>query len=394
MSNTNAVVDFNELQSLVHQLGRDVLRANAKDVDEKGRFPSEGFAAFKTHKLLSSYVPVKFGGMGLDILQLSKLCEIMGNYCASTAMVFAMHQIQIACIVHHCETSEYFQNFLRDLVKNQYVVASATTEVGTGGDLRSSICAIETEGDTFRIEKQAPVVSYAKDADFIFITCRRTAESQPSDQLQVLVDKREMTLEQIASWSDAFGFRGTCSDGFKLKGAGNVAQIQPVPFAEILASSMHPTAHVLWSSLWLGLAQDAVNIARQSVRQALRRNPDLPPISSMRLAEVDEMLYTMRSNVLTTAADYQQKLDANDPNVFGQFTFAIGVNNLKVRSSELVVEIVTKALYVVGIAGYKNDSPISLTRHLRDAYGAALMVNNDRIRGHNATLQIMVRDPK
>jgi acyl-CoA dehydrogenase len=93
-----------------------------------------------------------------------------------------------------------------------------------------------------------------------------------------------------------------------------------------------------------------------------------------------------------TLADYQEKILANDPEAFSQFSYAIGVNNLKLRSSELLVEIVSKALMIVGIMGYKNDSPISLGRHLRDAYGAALMVNNDRIRTHNSTMQIMVRD--
>jgi acyl-CoA dehydrogenase len=43
-------------------------------------------------------------------------------------------------------------------------------------------------------------------------------------------------------------------------------------------------------------------------------------------------------------------------------------------------------MLICGIAAYRNDSHISLGRHLRDAYGAALMVNNDRIMTHNATL--------
>jgi acyl-CoA dehydrogenase len=52
---------------------------------------------------------------------------------------------------------------------------------------------------------------------------------------------------------------------------------------------------------------------------------------------------------------------------------------------------VSKALVIVGISGYKNDSSSSLSRHLRDAFGASIMVNNDRIRKHNSTMQIMVR---
>jgi len=50
-------------------------------------------------------------------------------------------------------------------------------------------------------------------------------------------------------------------------------------------------------------------------------------------------------------------------------------------------------LLICGIAGYRNDHPHSLTRQLRDAYGAALMVNNDRILGQNATMQMALREP-
>ncbi len=387
----NAEQEFDMLLAHVQQLGRDLIRPIAIDVDRDARFPKEAFDAFKSCKLLSVYVPKAMGGMGLSITQVCKLCEILGGYCASTAMIFAMHQIQVACIVHHCEGSDFFQNFLRDLVREQYLLASATTELGVGGDLRSSQCAVQVTGDSFMLEKQAPVISYGAQADFILVTCRKNSDAMPSDQLQVLVDRRAAKLDPISTW-DTLGFRGTCSSGFHLQSSGHVQQIQPVPFADILARTMHPVSHLVWGSLWLGLAQDAVAIARGTVRAAARKNPATPPISALRLTEVDEQLYNMRANVQMTLNDYQQKLLTNDSEAFEQFSYALGVNNLKLCSSELLVEIVSKTMMIVGIMGYKNDSPISLGRHLRDAYGAALMVNNDRIRNHNSTMQIMVRD--
>jgi acyl-CoA dehydrogenase len=56
------------------------------------------------------------------------------------------------------------------------------------------------------------------------------------------------------------------------------------------------------------------------------------------------------------------------------------------------VDIVSKAMLICGIAGYRNDSKLSIARLLRDAYGAALMVNNDRILGQSSTLQLVQRD--
>lgn len=49
-------------------------------------------------------------------------------------------------------------------------------------------------------------------------------------------------------------------------------------------------------------------------------------------------------------------------------------------------------MIICGIAGYRNDSKSSLGRHLRDAYGASLMVNNDRILGQSALMQVANRE--
>jgi len=383
--------DFQQLTIKVHEIGKNVVAKHAEDVDKMARFPKEAFDAFKAEKLLSCYAPHELGGMGLSIKQVCTICEILGAYCASTAMIFAMHQIQVACIVHHLDKKGYFNQFLGELVNKQYLLASATTEIGVGGDLRSSLCALSTDEKRFNIEKQAPVISYGKAADAIMVTCRKNENSNPGDQVQVLVFAEDCTLDKISDW-DTLGFRGTCSEGFTLKGTGSIEQIQPAPFGEILEQTMHPVAHLVWSSLWLGLAQDAVSKARTSARALARKEPGITPISAIRLTEIDEQLYLMRSGIYTAIDEYQGKLDLNDGSAFQDFSYAIRVNNVKLRCSEMLVDIVSKSLFIVGISGYQNNSKNSLSRHIRDAYGAAIMVNNDRIRGHNATMHIALRD--
>ncbi|MEQ1855840.1 MAG: acyl-CoA dehydrogenase family protein [Longimicrobiales bacterium] len=381
---------FAAVLARVHELGKSVVEPAASDVDAKARFPAESFAALRADKLLSAYVTPEFGGMGLTMTQICRICEALGQYCASTAMIYAMHQIQVACILHHGQSSDFFRKYLRRLVDEQLLLASATTELGVGGDLRSSVCAVEVSGRSFRIEKKAPVISYGQAADAILVTCRRAPDAQSSDQVHVLVEKGRCELEPLATW-DTLGFRGTCSLGFVLKGSGDAAQILPTPFADILSQSMHPFAHMTWGSLWLGLASDSVARARDAVRTKFRKDPEGAAVSSLRLTEVDEVLFKMRSGLYETMAEYQSLLAAGNADAFSNFGFSVRVNNVKLTCSELVVDIVGKSLVIVGISGYKNDSSSSLCRQLRDAYGAALMVNNDRIRGHNATMQLMYR---
>ena len=43
---------------------------------------------------------------------------------------------------------------------------------------------------------------------------------------------------------------------------------------------------------------------------------------------------------------------------------------------------------MTGTTGYRNDSPYSVTRHLRDAHSAALMIGNDRIHVGTGTMHL------
>ncbi|MCK1975208.1 acyl-CoA dehydrogenase, partial [Bacillus safensis] len=63
--------------------------------------------------------------------------------------------------------------------------------------------------------------------------------------------------------------------------------------------------------------------------------------------------------------------------------------NLKIAASQMILQIINHAMLVCGIMGYKNDTPFSLGRHLRDAHSAQLMISNERILGNTATMLLI-----
>jgi acyl-CoA dehydrogenase len=303
---TNATAHRHELLAAAQRIGADVLATQAADVDQKGRFPADGVRALAGARLLGCLVPVELGGLGATITDLHEICVALGQHCASTAMIFAMHQIQVACIVRHGLSVPRLRRFAEEeLAGRQALLASATTEVNIGGNVRNSICAVEMEGDFFRLRKEAPVISYGDDADGILVTSRKSPEAPPSDQVISLLTKKDYTLEKIAHW-DALGFRGTCSHGYVLAGRAPADQILPQPYAEISAQTMLPFSHLTWSSLWLGLATSAVNQARAFIRAEARKRPGAVPPASQRLAEAVSALQSMRANVEASVAEYQE----------------------------------------------------------------------------------------
>jgi acyl-CoA dehydrogenase len=304
-------------------------------------------------------------------------------------MIYAMHQIQVACLVRHGLASPYFRDYLAQLAQHEWLIASATSEHGVGGDLRRSVCAVEENDSRVRVIKKAPVISYGEETDDILVTARRSAEAAPADQVLVLARKGGVRLTRTGEW-DTLGMRGTRSFGFTLEVSGAPEQVVPVPFSDVACQTMLPVAHVVWSAVWLGLATDAVARARAFVRAEARRTPGAVPPSAFRLAETVAELDSMKATVHGGLADFEQHRD--DPEALGGLGFAIRMNNLKASASRMAPEIVTRALAVCGISGYRCDSPYSLGRHLRDAHSAALMISNDRVLSANAAMLLVHKD--
>src|SRR5271169_1111973 len=79
----------------------EVAKTNAPAVDAEARFPSEAFAEIRRQRLLGIQVPQALGGEGASIAEIADVCYILGQACSSTALIYAMHQIKMACIVRH-----------------------------------------------------------------------------------------------------------------------------------------------------------------------------------------------------------------------------------------------------------------------------------------------------
>jgi acyl-CoA dehydrogenase len=386
-SNVKPMTRAGEVASRMAAIADEVAGPAADDVDAAARFPTETIDALKAEGLLAALVPIEFGGGGASLEEVSRGLVALGRRCASSAMVVAMHHIQVACLVRHGR-NEVLQAYLQELAEHQYLLASATTEVGTGGDVRSSICALEVTDGRFRVEKQAPVISYADDADAVLVTARRTADSPESDQVIVLCRPPGLELEQVGEWN-ALGFRGTCSTGFILRATGDAGEVLDEPYADISTRTMLPMAHLLWSSVWLGIASDAVDLARRFVQSEARRKPGTMPPAALRLADVTVVHQQFVDMVQSSLARYAAA--GTDADRLSSIGFGVGMNALKVSSSTLVVDIVRECMLICGLASYRLDTPYSLGRHLRDAMGAALMVNNDRIMANNAQMLLVLR---
>jgi acyl-CoA dehydrogenase len=363
---------------------------DATDVDRQARFPQAAIDAARAQKLMGMQIPTSFGGAGASIFDVTDTCYTLGRACSSTAMIFAMHQTKVACLVRHGAGSAWHETLMRRVAAEQLLLASSTTEGQNGGNIRSSTAAIERGDAEISLVRNATVISYGAQADGIVTIARRTNDAAASDQVLVAFTKDNYTLERSLEW-ETLGMRGTCSAGFELKAKGSAEQIFPESYDKIHAQTMTPVAHLCWSSVWAGIAAAAVDRAQMFIRKAARGSGGQMPPGAAHFTAAKMTLTKLRAMITATLDSYATH--EHDERALSSLDFQSQINLLKVEASELAVETVMSAMRACGLSGYRNDGDFSVGRHLRDALSAPLMINNDRILANIATTSLMSAVP-
>ena len=352
----------------------EIAAAHAGTVDSDSRFPQEAFEAIRAEKLLGILVPAELGGEGASTGDVVDICYTLGQTCSSTAMIYAMHQVKAACIVNHGMDSTWHRAFMARMVEDQLLLASSTTEGKGGGNVRASEAAVEHADNRIVLVRDASVISYGVEADALVTTARRAANADASDQVLVVFEKKNYVLEKTGGW-DTLGMRGTCSAGFTLKAVGAPNQIMPGPYAPIHSQTMVPSAHLMWSATWCGIAAGAVERARKFMRKASRSGALPPGVPHFTKALAD--LRQLRALIAAMLNRYEGI--AHDPKALSAIDFQTSIALLKVDASELAVQTVMNAMRAAGLSGYRNDGEVSIGRSLRDVLSSPIMINNDRI---------------
>ena len=364
--------------------------AHADAVDKEARFPRESVAALREQQLLGMMVPQNLGGPGASLADVALVCGRLGRACGSSALIFAMHQIQVACLLAGASGAPWQLGFLERVAREQLLLASVTSEVGIGGNIRASLCAPDYDGERVALLKHSSAISYGEHADALLVTARRGQDASSSDQVLIVAEKADTALTETSRW-DSLGMRGTDSKAFDVRLSVAKAQIVPLAFSDIAQQTMLPTSHILWGAVWLGIAADAAEKARAFLRRQAQASPGSLPAGGTRFEKAASLLATMRARLDRALGDYASHPATNDA------ALALGalaeINALKITMSELALQVVQHAMMICGIAGYKNGTSYSLGRHLRDLQSAPLMVSNDRIAANTATLLIAQRAP-
>ena len=204
-------------------------------------------------------------------------CFELGRRCGASAMVFAMHQIQVSTIVRHLDGRRLVRaiparrragaapdrlGHLRDRHRRRH------GPVDRGRHARTST------GRGHVREAGADRLATARYADDLLTTLRRAPDAEPGDQVLVLTRKDQVTLEQTGTWDPLGHARHVLARLRRARRRSRPSRSCPAPFSTVVTESMVPVSHILWSHLWLGIATDAFDRARAFVRASAKSRPE------------------------------------------------------------------------------------------------------------------------
>ena len=158
----------------IRRIADEVAATHADDVDRNARFPHESLEALKEARALSAFVPAELGGGGLPFETIAAASFELGRRCGATAMVFAMHQIQVACSDPPLDGAPWFDKYLSRPVGR--ATADRVGDLGSRdgrGHRALGRSGVHGDDGTCTFEKKATTVSYGAHADDLLTTVRR-----------------------------------------------------------------------------------------------------------------------------------------------------------------------------------------------------------------------------
>ena len=95
-----------EMREVVAKIADEYASPNADDVDRQARFPVETIDGLKSAGVLSALVPPELGGLGATLSEAGDSIAALSRRCSSSAMILAMHHLQVACLAAHGDNGD------------------------------------------------------------------------------------------------------------------------------------------------------------------------------------------------------------------------------------------------------------------------------------------------
>ena len=329
-------------KELASELGES-LSAGADERDARNEFVVGNYALLRDYGFFKMAIPGELGGGGADYAEISDVIRELARHCGSTALAFAMHTHPVAVnVFKHIRGDEKATATLRKIAENDLIIA------GTGAnDWLSSSGEMKPVEGGYEVTARKHFVSGSPGAQ-VFVTSAHYQSDEGAEVLHFAIPFNSEGITRHANWN-TLGMRATGSNDVTLDKVfvpdSAIVARRPAGEWHPMWNVILPTAMPLIMSAYVGLADAAVDMARQ----AAARSPDeLAPV----LGE------TLNQHTLALLA-LQDMIRINGNHGFTPCVETAGdILTRKTLVATAVQETVKLAAEIIGGAGFFKGHPM------------------------------------
>jgi alkylation response protein AidB-like acyl-CoA dehydrogenase len=361
-------IELRTLLERTREVAREVIGPNAPHVDHEGRWPEENLRALQAAGLGGLIIPQKLGGLGHGLLAVTQVCEIIGRYCASTALCIGMHYVGSAVLVAKA-TEEQAQSYLAPIAEGAHLTTLALSEPGSGSHFYIPQTELKrVSADLFHVTGSKTFVTNGAEADsYVVSVASADPEAPPGEFSCVVIPRGAEGITWGPQWQGA-GMRGNAARAMELRAV-------PVPRQNLLGEEgdeiwyvfqvILPYFLVAMAGAYLGVATAALEETRAHLvtRQYEFSGTALAeqPVIQHRVGSLWGLVERTRRLVYFAAMEGDS----------GGSDALPALLSCKAEVADCVVEVTNEALTLTGGIAYRENS--NLFRHLRDARAAPVM---------------------
>lgn len=157
--------DQQAIRDAIRELCDKEIAPKAAELDRTHEFPWANFRLLAQQGYLCMQIPEEYGGAGLDYVSYAIVTEELARACASTSVIFEVHNSLHSEAIFQFGTEEQRQKYLPRLASGEILGAYALTEPGAGSDAGSIKTRAVLDGDHYVLNGQKTFITSGGQAD-------------------------------------------------------------------------------------------------------------------------------------------------------------------------------------------------------------------------------------
>jgi alkylation response protein AidB-like acyl-CoA dehydrogenase len=194
----------------IRELAEKYFKPKAAHWDETHEFPAENLERLAEAGFIGMNLPEEYGGAGLDMLSHTICVEEIARCCATTAVIFEVHNTLHSETVARFGTEDQKRRYLSDLASGKKLGAFCLTEPEAGSDAGGLKAAAVLKGDRYVLDGQKCFITNGGVADLYLVFALTDREKGTRGITCFIVEKGTKGLT-FGKPEDKMGIKGSAT---------------------------------------------------------------------------------------------------------------------------------------------------------------------------------------